>query len=120
PDFYEHFPTRVHTIFHSGISSAAIMAVLLNLLFNELRFGNSTNASVYAAKPARFLTPSNLKDLREGDKFIDGKFVDCDGEEIPLVPDEKAEEIQAAIDCGDIVDTASVKQVVTSDSDNHR
>ncbi|AZL04876.1 nucleobase:cation symporter-2 family protein [Brevibacterium aurantiacum] len=120
PDFYEHFPSWVQTIFHSGISSAAIMAVLLNLLFNELRFGNSTNASVYAAKPARFLTPSNLKDLREGDKFIDGKFVDCDGEEIPLVPDEKAEEIQAAIDCGDIVDTASVKQVVTSDSDNHR
>ncbi|MGO2844610.1 MAG: nucleobase:cation symporter-2 family protein [Brevibacterium aurantiacum] len=120
PDFYEHFPSWVQTIFHSGISSAAIMAVLLNLLFNELRFGNSTNASVYAAKPARFLTPSNLKDLREGDQFIDGKFVDCDGEEIPLVPDEKAEEIQAAIDCGDIVDTASVKQVVTSDSDNHR
>lgn len=37
PDFYDAFPTWFATIFDSGISSAAIMAVLLNLLFNELR-----------------------------------------------------------------------------------
>ncbi|MCG3017759.1 purine permease, partial [Escherichia coli] len=36
-DFYENFPTWFETIFHSGISSAAIMAVLLNLLFNEFK-----------------------------------------------------------------------------------
>lgn len=41
PNFYQHFPTWFETIFHSGISSAAIMAILLNLLFNHLRAGNS-------------------------------------------------------------------------------
>lgn len=36
PDFFDQFPSWFSTIFHSGISSAAIMAVLLNLLFNEI------------------------------------------------------------------------------------
>lgn len=52
------------------------MAVPRFFLFNELRFGNSTAPSVDAAKPARFLTPSKLKDLREGDQSINGVFVD--------------------------------------------
>ena len=34
PTFYEHFPSWFQTIFDSGISSAAVTAVLLNLLFN--------------------------------------------------------------------------------------
>ncbi|TKV60620.1 purine permease [Nakamurella flava] len=36
PDFYEHFPTWFQTIFDSGISAAAVTAVLLNILFNVL------------------------------------------------------------------------------------
>ena len=51
-DFYDAFPTWFGTIFHSGISSAAIMAVLLNLLFNELKIGKKnhhTPAAVGAA-----------------------------------------------------------------------
>ena len=36
PDFFDQFPSWFSTIFHSGISSAAIAAVLLNLLFNEI------------------------------------------------------------------------------------
>ena len=48
PNFYHHFPSWVSTIFHSGISSAAIMAITLNLLFNHLKFGNSENQSVFA------------------------------------------------------------------------
>ena len=42
-DFYDAFPTWFGTIFHSGISSAAIMAVLLNLLFNELKIGKKNH-----------------------------------------------------------------------------
>ena len=38
PTFFDAFPTWFSTIFHSGISAAAITAVLLNILFNELRF----------------------------------------------------------------------------------
>src|SRR3712207_9356980 len=34
PTFYEHFPKWFQTIFDSGISSAAVTAVLLNILFN--------------------------------------------------------------------------------------
>ncbi|WP_460689893.1 nucleobase:cation symporter-2 family protein [Nesterenkonia suensis] len=111
-DFYHAFPAWFQTIFHSGISSAAIMAVLLNILFNELSFGNSKNPSVFAAKPVRILSPTDLRDLREGDVFIDGKFVDCDGEEIPLVPEEKVEEVREAIDRGEVTDTSQVQMII--------
>lgn len=110
--FYDAFPEWFQTIFHSGISSAAIMAVLLNILFNELRFGNSVNPSVFAAKPVRFLTPSDLRDLQEGDVFIDGKFVDCDGDEIPLVPDDKVEDVREAIACGEVTDTREIQMII--------
>lgn len=110
-DFYHAFPEWFQIIFHSGISSATIMAVLLNILFNELKFGNAKNPSVFAAKPMRILTPTDLHELREGDVFIDGRFLDPDGEEIPVVPDEKVEEIREAIECGEITDTAEVKAI---------
>ena len=42
PTFYEHFPSWFQTIFDSGISSAAVTAVLLNLLFNVGRSGEPT------------------------------------------------------------------------------
>src|SRR5699024_6483507 len=61
PDVYDSFPSWFQVVFHSGISSAAIMAVLLNLLFNEFTAGNSKDPSVFAAKPLRYLTPTNLK-----------------------------------------------------------
>lgn len=111
-DFYHAFPSWFQTIFHSGISSAAIMAVLLNILFNELKAGNSENPSVFAAKPVRILSPTDLRDLREGDVFVDGRFVDCDGEEIPLVPDEKVEEVREAIDRGEVTDTSQVQMII--------
>ena len=41
PTFYEHFPSWFQTVFDSGISSAAVTAVLLNLLFNVSRRGDS-------------------------------------------------------------------------------
>ncbi len=44
PGFYHHFPTWFETIFHSGISSAAIMAILLNLLFNTCAPATPTNS----------------------------------------------------------------------------
>ena len=40
PTFYEHFPSWFQTVFDSGISSAAVTAVLLNLLFNVGRSGH--------------------------------------------------------------------------------
>lgn len=34
--FYAHFPKWVQTLFHSGISSTCLVAIVLNLLFNHL------------------------------------------------------------------------------------
>jgi len=50
PGFYEHFPTWFQVIFESGISAAAITAVLLNLLFN-FRRGHLEEAPIFAEAP---------------------------------------------------------------------
>ena len=36
PDFYNNFPSWVQTIFHSGITTGSLSAVLLNIFFNEI------------------------------------------------------------------------------------
>src|SRR5690625_3936023 len=118
PDFYRDFPSWVETIFDSGISSAAIVAVILNIIFNELKAGNSPDPSVFAAKPVRYLTWSHLQDLEVDDVFVDGKLVDSDGEEIQIVPEEKLEEVKERIECGAVTTTEELAQVVNGqDSD---
>lgn len=87
PSFYHAFPDWFATIFHSGISSTAIMAILLNLLFNHFTWGNSDNQSVFVAgTDDRSVRPAVITDLNEGDYFQDGKLFDVDGNEIPVVP----------------------------------
>lgn len=49
PTFWDRFPDWFGVIMGSGISATAVAAVSLNLLFNELRFGNRPGASVVAA-----------------------------------------------------------------------
>jgi uracil-xanthine permease len=51
PDFYEPFPSWFQVIFDSGISAAAITAILLNLLFN-VRRGQPDEAPIFAEAPA--------------------------------------------------------------------
>jgi xanthine/uracil permease len=51
PAFYSHFPSWFETIFHSGISAASIMAVLLNLFFNVFRPSVPEGPSYVAAAP---------------------------------------------------------------------
>ena len=43
--------SRLAVIMHSGISAAALVAVVLNLAFNHIRAGNKPGASVFAAAP---------------------------------------------------------------------
>ncbi|MGY4531745.1 xanthine permease [Pseudomonas sp. TE3786] len=85
PTFYHHFPGWFETIFHSGISSAAIMAILLNLLFNHLRAGNSDQQSVFVAASDRTVRYRDIACLNDGDFVRDGKLFDCDGKEVPIV-----------------------------------
>ena len=56
PDFYEEFPAWFQTIFDSGISAAAVTAVLLNILFNVLG-RKDTVAPIFADGPAPGVTP---------------------------------------------------------------
>lgn len=49
PTFWDAFPSWFSVIMHSGISATAVVAVLLNLLFNEVTKGNKPGASVFAA-----------------------------------------------------------------------
>jgi len=90
PTFYDRFPSWFSTIFHSGISSAAVMAILLNLLFNHLKAGNSENQSVFVAGTGRVVREEDLKCLADGDRFEGGKLIDCDGKEVPVQSSEKA------------------------------
>ncbi|HGA2318745.1 nucleobase:cation symporter-2 family protein [Pseudomonas sp. NPDC089428] len=85
PTFYHQFPNWFETIFHSGISSAAIMAILLNLLFNHFKTGNSENQSVFAAAYERTIQYSDISCLRDGDYFKDGKLFDAEGTEVPVM-----------------------------------
>lgn len=82
---YDGFPDWFQIIFHSGISSAAIMAVVLNLLFNELRIGSKKNPSAYVASPPRMVREDELAALEDGDSFVGGKLIDAGGEEVPIV-----------------------------------
>ncbi|MET1089208.1 MAG: nucleobase:cation symporter-2 family protein [Arthrobacter sp.] len=90
PAFYDHFPSWFSTIFHSGISSAAVMAILLNLLFNHLKAGNSENQSVFVAGTERVVREEDLKYLADGDRYEGGKLIDCDGKEVRVESSEKA------------------------------
>lgn len=87
PSFYDHFPSWFATIFHSGISSSAIMAILLNLAFNHFTAGNSDQQSVFVAGTERSLCFRDVSELRDGDYFKGGKLFDAEGREIPLVAD---------------------------------
>lgn len=86
PQFYHNFPAWFETIFHSGISSAALMAICLNLLFNHVRAGNSERPSVLAEGAERSLRYQSITDLRDGDYFRDGKLFNADGKEIAYGP----------------------------------
>jgi xanthine permease len=85
PTFYHHFPAWFETIFHSGISSAAIMAILLNLAFNHFKTGNSDQQSVFVAGHERTLRYQDIAALNDGDYFKGGKLFDGEGKEVPLI-----------------------------------
>ncbi|NYI80745.1 nucleobase:cation symporter-2 family protein [Nocardioides panzhihuensis] len=64
PTFWDAFPEWLGVIMHSGISATALVAVVLNLLFNEVTIGNRPGASVFAASEDR---RDNLGDRLDDD-----------------------------------------------------
>lgn len=88
PDFWQHFPSAVQVIFTSGISSAALMAIVLNIVFNHLKGTPKNNPSVFASAPVRSVRYTDLEalgQLRDGDSVQGGKIVDADGNQVPVV-----------------------------------
>ncbi|MCO7194345.1 nucleobase:cation symporter-2 family protein [Pseudonocardia sp. McavD-2-B] len=67
PEFWANFPDWFATIFHSGISSAAIVAVLLNLFFNVFAPGRPSAPSVVAAGPAVLVQTGEIRILASGE-----------------------------------------------------
>ncbi|WP_166996395.1 nucleobase:cation symporter-2 family protein [Paramicrobacterium fandaimingii] len=90
-DIYSNFPAWFQVIFDSGISSAAVMALLLNLLFNVITVGNSTNPSVFGAAPTRQIPIQVIECLQDGDRCVDGKIVDADDNPVVLVAPDGGE-----------------------------
>ncbi|HYI53760.1 MAG TPA: hypothetical protein VEX57_07335, partial [Microlunatus sp.] len=64
--------------------SEALVAILLNILFNHVALGNSSRASVLAASPARMVREDELAALIDGDSFVGGRLIDADGNEVPV------------------------------------
>ena len=52
PTFYDKFPSGFQVVFDSGISAAAIAAVLLNVLFNIIGRKEQTEGPIFAEGPA--------------------------------------------------------------------
>ncbi|MGF6822953.1 xanthine permease [Microbacterium sp. ZKA21] len=87
-DIYMNFPTWFQVIFGSGISSAAIMAITLNLVFNHFTRGTPDNPSVFAASPVRVVKTDVIRTLREGDRYVDGTLIDAKGRKIVVIDDD--------------------------------
>ncbi|MBL3687737.1 purine permease [Leucobacter zeae] len=85
PDIYSQFPDWFEVIFHSGISSATLMAILLNIFFNELKFGSGRNKNAFVASPPRMVREDEVRALEDGDTFVGGKLISKEGAEVPIV-----------------------------------
>jgi xanthine permease len=82
PTIYDQMPEWFNTIFHSGISSAAVAAILLNLLFNHL--GSAARKNAFVSAGTRSIPIAILDALEDGDSVLDGKVVDKDGNEVSV------------------------------------
>ncbi|GAB2679669.1 nucleobase:cation symporter-2 family protein [Nocardia goodfellowii] len=49
PDFWHAFPKSIAVVLESGISATAVVAIVLNVVFNEIRAGKREGVSVFAA-----------------------------------------------------------------------
>jgi xanthine permease len=73
PEFWSAFPDWWQTIFDSEISAAAIVAFLLNLLFNVLLPGTPTDPTDVAAAPATQVRADEAEVLEQGGGFVAGR-----------------------------------------------
>lgn len=117
PEFYDAFPSWVGIILHSGISSAALMAVVLNLLFNHIG-GKSSERSAFIPGTGRVIREEDLarlladEALFDGATIKDGKVLDADGEEVPIVTASQEVVVTDAIKTGKIRTRDDLRRVL--------
>ncbi|MCW4456688.1 nucleobase:cation symporter-2 family protein [Microbacterium sp. MPKO10] len=85
PTIYAQFPSWFQVIFQSGISSATVMALLLNIVFNHIGRRSTSEGSVFASAPARAVPAELVRALEDGDHVEGGKLLDTQGVEIPTL-----------------------------------
>ena len=102
------------------------MAVLLNLLFNHIgvRTKDRSDRSVFVAGTGRVIRREELQRLidheailTEGDTVKDGKIIDCNGEEIPVVTEEQHEKVVEAAKKGEVKSQEDVRRVIEEDAE---
>jgi uric acid transporter len=69
PSFYDAFPEWVGMTFHSGISAASVVAVVLNVLFNEVRWGRAKDPSVFTVASSARLVVAEEQEERRSEFF---------------------------------------------------
>lgn len=111
PHFYDQFPSWVQVVLGSGISAAALTAVVLNLVFNEFTWGSRPDSSVFAASPPRILPRSYVEVLEEGDTLVGGRLVTASGHEIAVVDDHLVDEARQRVESGEFTDTGQIHRV---------
>ena len=111
PTFYDQFPAGVQVVLGSGISAAALTAVLLNILFNELTAGSRPDSSTFAAYPPRVLPKSVLQGLQEGDTLVNGRLIGADGQEIAAIDDHLVDEARRRVETGELTDTGQIHRM---------
>lgn len=112
PEFYSGFPTAVQIIFGSGISSAAIVAVLLNLLFNHLTAGTPSSPSVFAAGTGRVITYKQIRHLQDGDYVKDGLLHTAGGEVVPVVTKKQVRAVAQAKEEGAAQSPEEISRII--------
>ena len=122
PEFYASFPSWIGIILQSGISSATLMAVVLNLVFNHIgvKSKDRSDRSVFVAGTGRVIRKDELERLindeallAEGDIVKDGKIVDCNGEEVPVVTNGQHEKVVEALKNGDVQTQDDIRRVIS-------
>ena len=114
PTFYDAFPDWVGIIFSSGISSAAVAALLLNFFFNEMgRSRRTTEAMGMNTVGLRVLSPREAGALQDGDQFVDGRLLDAQGREIPFASSqEQYESVRERINAGELTSLEDIRRAV--------
>lgn len=110
PEIYAQMPSWFQVIFGSGICSATLMAIVLNVVFNHWQIGKAKDAAPPAEAYLRVVSKKHLARFEEGDTIVDGRVLDADGNEVPAVDHHRYRDLVARIEAGEITDPEELER----------